>query len=115
MRMWCVDPKLMCRNHLLGEHLECHMFFGALQKGQSLAGYLRNGLLDPYKLKQRHDELVEEMQRRNWNHRTPLPEFSVLPGLYVSLCPFTNLNELNGRCEVCSTLQERHALNMPTD
>jgi hypothetical protein len=24
--MWMVDPRIMCRNHLLGEHAEIHMF-----------------------------------------------------------------------------------------
>lgn len=24
--MWGVDPSAMCRNHLLGEHVEMHMF-----------------------------------------------------------------------------------------
>ena len=36
MRMWNVDPKLMCNKHLLGEHVEMHMFFGTIQKGISM-------------------------------------------------------------------------------
>lgn len=30
MRMWMVDPKIMCRKHLLGEHLELHMLAGCI-------------------------------------------------------------------------------------
>ena len=30
MRMWGVDPKQMCRQHLLGEHVELHMQAGAV-------------------------------------------------------------------------------------
>ena len=26
MRMWMVNPRIMCRQHLLGEHVEIHMF-----------------------------------------------------------------------------------------
>ena len=33
MRMWMIDPKLLCRKHLLGEHLEIHMFVGTINKG----------------------------------------------------------------------------------
>lgn len=42
MRMWMVPPELMCRQHLLGEHVELHMFVGAINKGTSvvtLPGY----------------------------------------------------------------------------
>jgi hypothetical protein len=30
MRMWMVPPKVMCRKHLLGEHVEIHMLAGSL-------------------------------------------------------------------------------------
>ncbi len=30
MRMWMVDTKKLCRQHLLAEHSEMHMFAGAL-------------------------------------------------------------------------------------
>jgi len=69
-----VPPKLMCRQHLLGEHFEIHMTVGVLQQGKSIAGFL-NGLLEPQSLKKRHDELVVEMKNRGYNHSSPLPEF----------------------------------------
>jgi hypothetical protein len=31
MRMWMVNPRIMCGNHLLGEHLETHMFYGIIK------------------------------------------------------------------------------------
>lgn len=34
MRMWMVDPTIMCRQHLLGEHYELHVR-GAYQAAQS--------------------------------------------------------------------------------
>jgi hypothetical protein len=30
--MWMVDPRLVCSKHLLGEHVELHMFVGCLLK-----------------------------------------------------------------------------------
>ena len=33
MRDWKVNPKLLCRQHLLGNHLEVHMFVGTLRRG----------------------------------------------------------------------------------
>ena len=32
MRMWLVDPKFMCNQHLLGEHVEMHSFYWHHQK-----------------------------------------------------------------------------------
>lgn len=72
MRMWMTNPKIMCRQHFLGEHLELHMFVGALNKGTSVQGYLDNGLLEIHNIQSRHDELVEEMKRRGMNHKSPL-------------------------------------------
>jgi hypothetical protein len=74
MRMWMVNPKMMCRNHLLGEHLEIHMFLGTLRERKKIDGFINNNLLEPRSLFQRHDELVNEMQRRGYNHKSPIKE-----------------------------------------
>lgn len=47
MRMWNVDPNLLCRKHLLGEHREMHMLANAICKKRSIAGYLAKGLVEP--------------------------------------------------------------------
>lgn len=72
MRMWMVDPKTMCNKHLLGEHVETHMFLGTLKKRISVAGYLENNLFEPLSLKARHDALATEMAARGMNHNSPL-------------------------------------------
>jgi len=72
MRMWLADPKILCQKHLCGEHLEMHMFVGSILKERAVDGYLQNNLLEPKKLKERHDELADEMIRRNYNHKTPI-------------------------------------------
>lgn len=71
MRMWMVDTRIMCRNHLLGEHVEIHMFNSVLGKGHKVDGYLMNNLLEISSLKTRHDALVLEMKERGYNHNSP--------------------------------------------
>jgi hypothetical protein len=98
--MWLVDPQTMCRNHLLGEHLELHMLAGCLRQGKSIKGYIQKGFVDPSLLAKRHAELVAEMQRRGYNHSSPVGE---LPELLVRghIDSSTNLRELNRRCAEC--------------
>ena len=57
MRMWMIDPKMLCKKHLLGEHVELHMFVGTINKNKKLDGYKKNGLVEvivcrhnPYRL-----------------------------------------------------------------
>lgn len=61
-----VDPAVLCRKHLLGEHVECHMFVGAILKGISLAGYKAKGLIEIHNLKLRHEALSREMLKRGY-------------------------------------------------
>ena len=75
MRMWMVEPKLMCNQHLLGEHLELHMFVGTINNGTSVEGYVKNNLLETRSLPSRHNEIVSEMIRRGMNHKSPLPYY----------------------------------------
>lgn len=72
MRMWLVDPVIMCRRHLLGEHVECHMFLGTIKKGKNIQGYLDRGLFDPGLLQERHDDLAAEINSRGYNHKSPI-------------------------------------------
>jgi translation initiation factor 2 beta subunit (eIF-2beta)/eIF-5 len=72
MRQWLVDPKKMCKRHLLGEHVEHHMFISILLKKKNIKGYIENDLIEPLSLQQRHDELVEEMISRGYSHNSPL-------------------------------------------
>ncbi len=74
MRMWKVDPVIMCDQHLLGEHLEMHMFAGSINKGISIRGYIANDFVEPQNIKSRHDTLVAEMEVRNMNHKSPLEQ-----------------------------------------
>lgn len=74
MRMWMIDPELLCDQHLLGEHVECHMLAGSLARCRSIDGFVAKGLLEPASLAERHRMLSEEMASRGFAHRSPLPE-----------------------------------------
>ena len=74
MRMWMVDPRVMCRQHLLGEHKELHMLASSMCLGKTLDGHVTRGQLELGSMLPRHNELVAEMERRGWNHLTPLEQ-----------------------------------------
>ncbi len=67
-----VNPKIMCRKHLLGEHVEIHMFASGLKRQIDMSGYLNNNLLEPKSLKSRHQQLVKEMKDRGYKHNSEL-------------------------------------------
>ena len=103
MRMWMVDPSLMCRRHLLGEHVEIHMLVGTLLRNKSIAGFVENNLIEVHSIRARHSELVREMDRRGMTHRSPLPKFRSRKLGKVD--PRTNLAELARRCKDCRAEQ----------
>lgn len=75
MRIWDIPPRILCRQHLLGEHRELHGLWNILTLGK--LGYSRhpetlrwvgkNGALYA-----RHEALVQEMERRGYAHHSPL-------------------------------------------
>lgn len=86
MRVWDVDPKLLCRQHLLGEHRELHGLWNILTKHKGKGGYAQHpetrrwvGKLPA--LHARHQALVEEMTRRGYNHGSDLD--AAPPGSHV--------------------------------
>lgn len=101
MRMWGVDTRLLCDKHLLGEHVEMHMFAGTLKKGISTKGYTETGLFDLSKIRQRHDQIAREMKKRGMNHQSEIdPIVDGLKGGYID--QKANLNELKRRCKQCA-------------
>ena len=100
--------EVMCRKHLMGEHVECHMFLGTLEKGKKLNGYLSKGLFDLRLLQSRHDELANEMLRRGYKHNSPLNVSKLLLSdsekFYGHVNIEENLKELSNRCFDCDLL-----------
>lgn len=77
MRVWDVSPSLLCRQHLLGEHRELHGLWNILTKHGGSGGYSNHPETKRWvgKLKAlylRHEALVKEMNKRGYNHQTPL-------------------------------------------
>ena len=100
MRMWMIDPTLMCRKHLLGEHVEVHMLAGTIIKGNSLAGFFAKRLLAPQHMHSRHKALSDEMVKRGYNHNSPMP--AVVTRLRGIVHPEESKAELLKRCPDCS-------------
>lgn len=103
MRMWMINPRYMCNQHLLGEHVELHMLAGVLRKGHSVKGYLK-GLLDPKRAEARHSRLVQEMESRGMKHASPLSLKTKIRGP-INLVK--NIIELASRCKKCRARMQR--------
>ena len=106
MRMWMLPPEMLCRKHLLGEHVEIHKHRHNFVKHHSIAGRMSPiVLIEPDAMEKRHSDLVEEMISRGYNHNSSytLPDLNYLPenirNLRVDLN--YNLNDLCKRCEEC--------------
>lgn len=105
MRMWMCNPSFMCTQHLLGEHVECHMFAGTLNRKLSMQGYIENNLFEPKSLRTRHDALAVEIEKRGGVHSSPLQDFAIsyLPPeqQIATINRETALHELLRRCPRC--------------
>jgi hypothetical protein len=85
MRIWDVPPAVLCRQHLLGEHRELHAVWTVLTQGRD--GYAAHPVTKRWRdklaaLYARHEALVEEMERRGYQHRSPL-DASLATGLAI--------------------------------
>jgi hypothetical protein len=77
MRIWDVQPRHLCRKHLLAEHRELHGLWNILVKRGCQGGYSRHPetlrwVGKSRALYERHEALVREFARRGYRHRTPL-------------------------------------------
>lgn len=80
--MWMVDPKTLCRQHLLGEHFELHKFRHIFEKKQDVSTRISRKQIFPELMKIRHDELAQEMVNRGYRHSSPYeqPDVSYIRG-----------------------------------
>ena len=75
MRVWDLPPRLLCRQHLLGEHRELHAIWAVLTQGKRGYSHHPETLRWKGKLKalyQRHENQVAELARRGYRHLSPL-------------------------------------------
>jgi hypothetical protein len=77
VRIWDIEPRLLCRQHLLGEHRELHAVWAIITKG--LRGFAKHPEVSRWRgrlraLYGRHEALAAEMTRRGYRHASPLEE-----------------------------------------
>lgn len=108
-----VDPRIMCRQHLLGEHREIHMIIGNFRKNRSITGYIQNNCIEPMSIMGRHFVLINEMYKRGYTHTTPINpndiDISYLPlnEQIYAVNDEQSLKDLISRCPECA---KRHKI-----
>lgn len=77
MRIWDLDPSILCRKHLLSEHRELHGLWNILTVHKFKGGYSKHPETLRWVGKEkalflRHESLVVEFKKRGYKHQTPL-------------------------------------------
>ncbi|MFW6008747.1 MAG: pyrimidine dimer DNA glycosylase/endonuclease V [archaeon] len=105
MRMWMINPKYLCRKHLMGEHVETHMIVSHINKGKSINGFIKNNLIEPISIKERHDILAIEMVNRKYNHKSKIiqPNIKYLSNYIQNykIDIIQSSRDLINRCDKC--------------
>lgn len=93
MRVWNeIHPSRLCRKHLLGEHVELHALWAIHKK--RLAGQPHGYTNHPetvrwdghlWQLYRRHGDLMDELERRGYNHCSPLDLSGMTEALDASM------------------------------
>ncbi len=106
MRMWGIDPSLLCQKHLIGEHGEIHKHRHNFVKKHSIKNRISPVVqIEPENMQKRHDELAIEMIKRGYNHNSPYsqPDLSHLINSerYAKIDINISISDLNDRCPEC--------------
>jgi hypothetical protein len=106
MRMWGINPKFLCRKHLLGEHNEIHKHRHNFVKKHRITKRISPIVqIEPENMKKRHDELAKEMIDRGYNHKSPYaqPDLSHLIDneRYAKIDVNISIRDLIQRCPEC--------------
>jgi hypothetical protein len=103
-RMWMLHPRVLCRDHLLGEHTEIHQVAGTLathDHGESIVrGHAERGQVDTSRLSERHEALAAELERRGYTHDSPLAYDDELD--LGTVDPAESIVDLRDRCTDCA-------------
>ena len=120
MRMWMINPELLCKKHLLGEHGEIHKHRHNFLKKHRITKRISPVVqIEPISMESRHDILAAEMIRRGYNHNSPYiqPDISYLNNnerlakvdIYVSIADLLN------RCPECSKRISNTIIDMASE
>lgn len=72
-----INERILCRDHLMGEHKELHMLAGHIRLGRRLGKYASEREVEPLSIHTRHAQISLEMLRRGYNHKSPLEHVSL--------------------------------------
>ena len=100
-----INPEILCRKHLLGEHGEIHKHRHNFVKHHSITNRIKLDQIEPSSMGARHDKLVAEMLCRGYNHQSPYtqPDISYLPKQeqWHIVNQLNSLSVLLSRCKEC--------------
>ena len=108
MRMWMINPELLCNKHLLGEHGEIHKHRHNFEKKHKITKRISPVVqIEPESMEKRHNALAIEMQRRRYNHQSPYiqPDISYLNDneRFAKADLSVSIIDLKNRCPECSS------------
>lgn len=72
MRMWMINPKMMCNKHLIEEHAGLHKFLSNIKFKSCLKRAVESKRIELISYQERHDLLEKEITNRN-NKTKPTP------------------------------------------
>jgi len=100
MRMWMVEPRLMCDKHLVKEHGDIHTIVWHIRARHALTGKV-----EPISIRSRHTQLEEEMSLRKPNTKaTPLKRFTLVRKYKMLIVSASaSLVELASSCKDCES------------
>jgi hypothetical protein len=75
MRIWDISPKCLCNKHLIAEHGELHSLWSVILNKKK--GFSKHPETNRWRgklkaLYNRHEKLIKEMKKREYNHNSPL-------------------------------------------
>lgn len=116
MRMWMINPELLCDQHLLGAHGEIHKFKHSFEKKHNMIKRITLGQIEPKAMKEEHDRLVLEMEKRGMKHNSPyeLPDLNYIPQEYLDMKVDADksIEDLKDRCFKCEEKINTNPINM---
>lgn len=103
-----LDPRDLCRSHLLANHNEAHQLAGYLANAhlgdgghlRKLLGHAARGQIDLTELREWHDACAREMVRRGYIHESPL-EYDLNVPIGAGAIGRASTNRVDRRCSDC--------------